>query len=196
MKRTTQAWLLAHLLLGWTLLQGAALAAGPAPLPGDSVLQVAGVFTDQSNRHFQLADRRGSPQLVSMFYASCQYVCPLLIETGSAVTGALSPAERSRLNVLLVTLDPARDTPKVLARVAQEHHVQSAQWTLARADAGVVRQLAAALDVRYRKLASGDFNHTTVWVLLDAEGRMLARTEDLNTIPDAGFLAAVRAALR
>ena len=196
MKKVFSKSLLLQLLFGWTLVQGAAMAAEPAPLPGDSVLQIGGAFTDQSNRSFRLVARRGKPQLVSMFYASCQYVCPLLIETGAAITRALPSTDRNRLDVLLVTLDPARDTPKVLARVAQEHGVDTGRWTLARADEGVVRQLAAALDVRYRRLESGDFNHTTVWVLLDANGRMLARTEDLTTTPDPQFIAAVRAALR
>ena len=195
-KLVPAASLLGHLLLCWVLVQGAAGAAEPAPLPGDSVLQIAGTFTDQSNRTFHLVDRRGTPQLISMFYGSCQSICPLLIETGAAITHALSPAERRRLNVLLVTLDPARDSPKVLAQVAHDHRVDLARWTLARTDQRVVRQLAAALDVRYRKLESGDFNHTTVWVLLDANGRMVARTENLTIEPDATFVAAVRSTLR
>ena len=80
--------------------------AAQAPLPGDSVLQLPGVFVDQASRRFTLASRRGQPQLISMFYANCQSVCPLLIETSTAVMNALEPAQRSRLRVLLVSLDP------------------------------------------------------------------------------------------
>lgn len=180
-------------------LAGAVATAAGAPavpaLPGDSVLQLSGVFTDQAARHFTLLQRRGTPQLVGMFYASCQSVCPLLIETTTAVTATLPPPDRNRVKVLLVSFDPERDTPKELARVAGEHRLDATRWTLARANADVVRRLAAVLDIRYRKLADGEFNHTSALVLLDGEGRMLARTEKLGSSPDPEFVAAIRKVL-
>jgi protein SCO1/2 len=51
------------------------------------------------------------------------------------------------------------------------------------------------LGVRYRALADGDFNHTTVLLLLDADGRVVARTEQVGGRPDPAFLAAVRRTL-
>ena len=58
-----------------------------------------------------------------------------------------------------------------------------------------LRSLAAVLGVKYRALADGEFNHTSVLVLLDADGRILARTETIGTRPDPEFLVAVRKAL-
>jgi protein SCO1/2 len=49
--------------------------------------------------------------------------------------------------------------------------------------------------VRYRKLANGEFNHSSMLVLLDGEGRVVARTEKLGAVPDPEFLAKVRATL-
>jgi protein SCO1/2 len=46
--------------------------------------------------------------------------------------------------------------------------------------------------VRYRQLADGNFNHTSVLILLDAQGRIVARTEQMGPKPDPKFLAAVR----
>lgn len=45
-----------------------------------------------------------------------------------------------------------------------------------------------------RALADGEFNHTSALILLDADGRILARTELVGTRPDPEFLAAVRRA--
>lgn len=196
MKRLASLLAIASLSFGLTPPAAPAPPTAPAPLPGDSVLRIAGDFTDQSNRRFTLADRRGTPQLIAMFYGSCQSACPLLIEAGMGITRALSAAERERLRVLLVTLDPARDTPAALAVLAREHHVDNTRWTLARTSDTTVRRLAAALDVRYRQLANGDFNHTTAWVLLDANGRILARSEEMAASPDAKFLGTLRTALR
>jgi protein SCO1/2 len=49
--------------------------------------------------------------------------------------------------------------------------------------------------VRYRKLADGDFNHTSALILLDADGRIIARTEKMGAVPDPEFLKAVKKAL-
>lgn len=166
-----------------------------AELPADSVLQLPGALTDQSGRKFRLGTRRGAVQLVGMFYSNCQFVCPMLIETGQSIDRALGEQERGRLRVLLISLDPARDTPAALARVAGEHRIDLKRWTLARTDEQTVRRLAAVLDIRYRRLESGEFNHTSALILLDADGRVLARTESLGSKPEPQFIAAVRSAL-
>lgn len=41
----------------------------------------------------------------------------------------------------------------------------------------------------------GEFNHTSALVLLDADGRIVARAEQMGTRPDPEFVAAVRRAL-
>lgn len=170
-------------------------SATVAPLPANSLLQLSDRFTAQDGRSFKLADRRGKPQLVAMFYTSCKYMCPLLVDSARGVDHALSPSERARLVVLFVSLDPARDTPAVLAALTQKRKLDTTRWTLARSDDSAVRKLAALLGVRYRKLADGDFNHTSALILLDADGRILARTEKMGAIPDPAFLAAVKASL-
>lgn len=108
---------------------------------------------------------------------------------------ALSPQERGRLRVLMVSLDPARDSAQRLAELASAHRLDTTQWTLARADEELTRRFAAVLDIRYRQLAGGDFNHTAALTLLDAEGRIVARTENVGATPDAEFLAALRRTL-
>ena len=170
------------------------LAAAPA-LPGDSVYLLEDAFSDQSGKAFTLADRRGKPQVVAMFYTSCRYICPLIVDSAKGVDHALTPAERARLGVMLISLDPARDDTAALASVARKRKLDPARWTLARTDAGTVRRVAALLGVRYRALADGEFNHTSALVLLDAQGRVVARTERLGPVPDPDFLAAVKKTL-
>lgn len=177
------------------LISIAGLANAATPLPADSVYQLRDAFTAQDGRPFVLASRRGKPQLVAMFYTSCRYVCPLIIDSGLGVDHALTAAERANLQVLLISLDPARDDVAALASVANKRKLDTRRWTLSRTDKGGVRRTAALLGVRYRELADGEFNHTSALVLLDAEGRVLARTEKLGSVPDPEFLAKLRAAL-
>lgn len=170
--------------------------ASPAsPLPPDSVLRLDGRFTDQDGKPFVLSARRGRPQLVTMFYTSCKYMCPLIVDSGLGVDHALAPAERARLRVLFVSLDPARDDVRTLDALASTRKLDRQRWTLARTDAASVRKTAAVLGIRYRALADGEFNHSSVLLLLDADGRIVARTEKMGRVPDPEFLAKVRATL-
>ncbi|MDR3387300.1 MAG: SCO family protein [Rudaea sp.] len=181
-------------MLSLLLLLVALPLASAVELPGDSIYRLPLVLVDQNGHAQQLVERRGKPQLISMFYTSCQYVCPLIIDSLRKTRLALTPAERSKLDVLLVSFDPERDTPARLKQVFAERKLDASGWTLARTDAADVRKLAAMLDIQYRALASGDFNHSTALILLDADGRVVARTDKLGAA-DAEFVAAIQRTL-
>jgi protein SCO1/2 len=177
-----------------SLAANIAFAAGPAPLPRDSVYQLPLQLTDQSGKTGDWRTRRGKPQLVSMFYTSCQYICPLIVDSGKAVEKSLTPAQQHKLGIVLVSMDPERDTPAALLSIVDKRHLDTTRWTLASPPLGDVRAAAGVLGIRYRQLADGEFNHTSALVLLDADGRILARTEQVGSRPDPEFIAAVRAA--
>ena len=94
----------------------------------------------------------------------------------------------------MITLDPARDTPQAMAGVAERHRTPEA-WRYLVPAPDDVRALASVLDVRYRFRDDGSINHTSVLVLLDAEGRPLARSDVTGAAPDPAFLQQVRDAL-
>lgn len=183
---------IAFLLLGFMPWSS---QAGDSKLPEDSLYQLQAELSDQDGKTFNLAERRGKPQLVAMFYTSCRYVCPLIVDSVKGVEHALSDDERQGLDFLLVSIDPARDDTAALKSVFDRRKLDAERWTLARTDERNVRSLAALLGVRYRALADGEFNHTSSLVLLDGEGRKLADSAQLGSTPDAEFLAAVRAAI-
>jgi protein SCO1/2 len=185
---------LACLLLAFAGSLAAAPAKAP-PLPADSVYQLPLRLTDQHGKSWDWGRKRGQPQLVSMFYSSCQYICPLIVESGKAVERALAPAQRARLGVMMISMDPARDTPAALAKVVKQRHIDDKRWSLASPGADAVRSVAGVLDVRYRQLSDGEFNHTSALILLDADGRILARTEKIGSAVDPAFIAKVKAAL-
>ena len=81
------------------------LGAAPTTLlPADSVYQLPVSLTDQQGRITQLADRRGHPLLVSMFYTSCQFVCPMLIDALRDTEAKLS----AKLDPSIVLMRPDR----------------------------------------------------------------------------------------
>lgn len=189
MKTIRQLAAIAAILLAFLLPAPAA-----AELPGNSLYQLDVALTDQDGQAFGFADGRGEPRLVSMFYADCPFMCPLLIDTIRKTERELDAAARSRLKVLLVSFDAERDTPPVLKALAGKRAVETPRWTLARAESADVRRLAALLDIPFRQLADGNFSHGGVMILLDTDGRVVARSESMGKL-DPAFVAALQATL-
>ena len=159
--------------------------------PPASLYHLDAALTNQAGESHGLDVYRGHPVLVAMFYSSCPATCPLLIDTLRATERELTAAQRENVRVLLVSIDPERDTPAALSALMESRHIDTARWTLARADAATVRKIAALLNVQYRKLPSGDFNHSTVIALLSPAGELQASSSTLGHA-DAALLVPLR----
>lgn len=131
---------------------------------------------------------RGQPVVIGMFYASCQVVCPLQIETLKHLQRALPRPPP----VLLISFDPVHDDVAHLHAVAAEHRVSSpALFRLTRLERGDLDSLGAVLGISWRELPVAGFSHNVVFNLLDAQGRLVARTDKLDGL-NADFVAAAR----
>lgn len=175
------------------LIALAALAASveaAAPLPGDSVYQLHPRLVDQDGRPFDWASTCGVPVLASMFYTSCEMVCPLIFESIRRTVDAFDKPVRDKVRVVMVSFDPERDTVPVLKETAAKHHCD-ARWSLVRGSGADARRIAALLGVQYRRLPSGEFNHSSVISLLDDEGRIVKRTTTVGDV-DPALVAAAR----
>jgi len=73
-------------------------------------------LTDTTGKPYDFAERtRGVPTLLYFGYTHCPDVCPTtMADTAAALRGTPEPL-RSRVQVVFVTTDPARDTGRVLA---------------------------------------------------------------------------------
>jgi protein SCO1 len=165
-----------------------------AALPSDSIYQLPVKMRDHEGHALSMSAMQGQVQVVTMIYTSCAYVCPMTIENIKSLRAELTPAQREQLHTLLISLDPERDTVKVLKKTMAERHLDGRHWTMARPEMADVRRVAAVLGIQYRQLSNKEFNHSTVLILLDAEGRIRARTTKLDEV-DRDFVAAVKTVL-
>jgi protein SCO1/2 len=161
-----------------------------APLPGASLYQLPVGFTTAAGSAMQLAQYRGQPVVVTMFYGTCKAACPLLTRAMTETAASLPSGSRDKVRFLMVTLDPERDTQAELSRFVREHDLASPRFEVARTDADGVRLLAAALGIRYRQLPDGNFSHSAILTVLDADGVPRARTETIAAA-DPEFVVAV-----
>lgn len=158
--------------------------------PTNSLYQLDAKLTDSFGEPQDLDVHAGHPVLITMFYSSCKHTCPLLIETVRAVERAATNPKN--LRVLMISVDPARDTPEVLATLAKERRIDTTRWSLVNADAADVRKIAAALGVQYKQSPDGEFNHSSVISVLNARGEILKQSSTLGAADEA-LVAALRA---
>lgn len=151
-----------------------------APPRGDSIYALSASLVDQRGRPVGLDLFRGRPVLISMFYASCPDACPLLIADLQRIERELPSRLRANLRIVLVSVDPDRDTPEALLALARARQVDESRWRLLRAPGDTVREIAALLGVKYRRLPDGTFDHSSVITLLSPDGVILARDEAIG----------------
>ncbi len=174
------------LILALMFLAGHALA--DSGYPSTSIYQLPAHLTNQAGAEHGLDVYKGHPVLVTMFYGSCGHTCPLLIETLRAVERAAP--DTKNLRVLMISIDPDRDTVAALAKITKVRRIDTARWTLARTDAQTVRKIAATLDIQYKQTADGEFNHSSVISVLTPKGEIAQRSAMLGKA-DEGLVKAL-----
>lgn len=155
------------------------------PLPDASIYLATATWTDQQGREARLADLRGQPVVLSMIYTRCGYACPTLVRDMQRIEERLPEKLRAEVHYVLISMDPAHDTPETLAQFAQTHRLAGGRWTLLTGHPADVRFLAALLGVRYQQEASGGISHTNQITVLDAEGAIAYQQKGLQADPTA-----------
>jgi protein SCO1/2 len=123
---------------------------------------------DQSGREVTLAAFRGRPVIVTFAYAHCETICPLIVSdvlAASRQAGEVVP-------VLIVTLDPWRDTPRRLPTIARQWKIEGDVHVLSDDPEAVERALNAWRVPRARNEKTGEIVHPSVVYVIDREGRI------------------------
>jgi protein SCO1 len=162
----------------------------PAAEPADfSIYHARSVWTDQLGERRPLDSLSGRVQVVGMVYTSCAYACPRMILDMKRIEGELGGD--ADVGFVLVSIDPARDTPGRLAEYARGARLEPDRWSLLHGDDGDILELAALLGVQYRRMAIGEFVHSNFLTVLDAQGQVVHRQMGLGADPK-GTLEVIR----
>jgi protein SCO1 len=153
--------------------------APAAPLPDQSIYQVSSVWTNDAGSRITLASLRGRPVVLTMFFARCEFACPLLVNDMKRIEEALAANVRTNVTFALVSFDSERDTPAALAVYRKRFQLPS-NWTLLTGTRDDVQELAALLGVKFKKDARGQFAHSNLITLFDADGEVMLQQSGLN----------------
>jgi protein SCO1/2 len=170
--------------------------AAQPPAPGEptdeSVYNLESVWRDQLGRERTLGSLAGRVQVVSIVYTYCGRTCPQVLLDMKRIEGATGGGA----GFVLVSIDPARDTPDRLRTFAEGARLDPARWTLLSGGDGDVLELAALLGVKYRRESATELSHSNVLVVLDRRGEIVHRQLGLGGEGVDRTAQAVRAALR
>ncbi len=178
----------AALLLAATVLITGAAALGARlsarPLPSDAAVEAEPARRadgyprlDRAAPGFRLLDQHGEevspdrfagrPMLVTFAFAHCSSICPLVV--AETLEAQRQLADRAPV-VLVITLDPWRDTPSRLGYIAGKWGLGEDAYVLS----GEVKAVNRTLDdwqvPRARDLATGEVAHPALVYLINREG--------------------------
>lgn len=152
------------------------------PLSDNSLFHLDSTWTNDAARPIKLVSFQGRPHVITMFFSSCAYACPILVHDMKRIEAALPENIRTNVGFVLISFDTDRDSPAVLAEFRARHQLP-ANWTLLRGGTDDVLELAALLGIKFKKDARGDFAHSNVISLLDSKGEIVLQQIGLNRDP-------------
>ncbi len=153
-------------------------AASPAPAQDRLATQFGGPFslTDHTGKRVTEADFRNRFMLVYFGFTRCTDTCPVDLPVIAQALDAIGPLVE-KIAPLFVTVDPANDTPAVIAPYVAAFHPRLTGLTGTEAE---IAAIAKAYKVHRRKLTqphhgAGDYavDHGSLTYLMGPDGRFL-----------------------
>jgi protein SCO1/2 len=147
---------------------------GPAPIAMPSAVGGPFKLVDQNSNPITDQDLKGHPFLVFFGFTHCPDVCPTTLFEVSEILRALGPDAKD-VRALFVTVDPERDTPKVLKDYLSSFDPRVIGVT---GDPAAIAAVERSYRVYAKKvpLEGGNYtmDHTALVYLMDKDGRFVA----------------------
>ncbi len=113
----------------------------------------------------------GRPVVLNFIFTSCTSICPVMSQTLSQLQSRLG-ADRSRVHIVSISIDPEQDTPERLVEYARKFHA-GPQW---RHYTGTV-EASVAVQRAFEAYRGDKMSHTAVTFLRAAPGRPWVRID-------------------
>jgi protein SCO1/2 len=151
---------------------------------------------NQAGEPVDLSRLRGKVVMLTAVYASCPHTCPVILAQAKRVIGELTDEERADLRLVGVTMDPAHDSPEVLADLAGRHGMERPVYNLVTGEPAEVERILDEMGIaRTRDPETGVIEHANLFLLLDREGKIAYRLT-LGDRQERWLASALRVLLR
>jgi cytochrome oxidase Cu insertion factor (SCO1/SenC/PrrC family) len=142
-------------------------------------------LVDETGKPVNLASMKGSVTVYDFIFTHCTGTCPIMTNNMRELTPKVP--EDAPVRFVSITVDPARDTPAVLADYARRHR-NDPRWTFLTGE----RNAIVDLSVKGFKLAAGDpmpggepLLHSSKFAVADKQGVIRAYYDATDgTVPE------------
>lgn len=152
----------------------------PGKYSEKSIYTLESKWTSDVGKEVRLDVLRGRPQVVALFFTNCQHSCPIIVADLKRIEKALPAKARAKVDFLLVSIDPERDTPAALRAFREKHRLGTEHWTLLRSDSDSVQRLAEMMGFRYYPGSSSQFAHSLLITVLNGAGEIVYQQSGLG----------------
>jgi protein SCO1 len=128
-------------------------------------------LTDHTGRPRTLEDFRGKAVVLFFGFTHCPDVCPTTLADTARALKTLGP-QAERVQVLMVTVDPERDTPELLGKYVTSF---DPRFLGLRGDPAATQRAAKEFKIYFEKRKAGDtysVDHSAQSYVLDPQGRL------------------------
>jgi cytochrome oxidase Cu insertion factor (SCO1/SenC/PrrC family) len=141
----------------------------PLLQPGDAVPSIP--LVAQDGRSFSLEELHGKAVALSFIYTRCgdARMCPLVSAKFARAQHTIGTAP---IRLVILTLDPSFDTPRVLERYGRAFSQDPKLWTLATGSPASIDELAGRFGIATSVTAPGIIIHTEAAVIIGPDGRV------------------------
>ena len=138
-------------------------------------------LVDHTGKPRRLEDFRGKVVVMFFGFTHCPDVCPTTLAEVSSALRTLGP-DAERVQVLVVTVDPERDTPETLGKYVTAF---DARFLGLRGDLAATKKVAAEFKIYFEKRKQGEsytVDHSGQSYVIDPAGRLriLVRPDRIN----------------
>ncbi len=161
------------------------VTAGALPLQGEQAearLPLDALRTSIEVPAFRLVDQQGRPTteaalkgrvtVLSAAYSRCNLTCPLIVHDIRRALQQVPEPLREQVQVMLLSFDPAHDTPKVLSGMAERYRVAAPRWRLLTGEPQRLDALLRRLGFEYTVLGEGQITHANLFLVVGPDARV------------------------
>ena len=102
------------------------------PISDMSIYNLPSQWTNQDGETIQMEDLKGKVLVMVMIYTSCKSACPRLVADMRNIESRLPENNKDNVRLVLVSIDPAVDTPERLKSFSIENKMEGNQWVFLR----------------------------------------------------------------
>jgi protein SCO1/2 len=157
---------------GVAIVEGGAFSSGVNDIEPKAVTDY--VLTDSNGETLNLSDLRGKHTLLYFGYTYCPDFCPATLSDWRVISRGLGD-DAEKVNFVLVSVDPERDTPETLTRYLAPFDGTIMGVT---GEDATLRAMADEFGAFFEPVSAGDsplytVDHTASQFLLDDEGNFI-----------------------